>query len=140
MINESIIIKILEEGDILSLYKDDRFHMALGYDNESDKKDVLAVVGYMDGKIAGVAGASNDSDTMWQIGIDVLPQYRRMGVAVTLTKTLTDEIIKRGKVPYYCTAWSNIPSKCNAIKCGYKTAWVEMAAIDKKDAMEMIGK
>lgn len=57
--------------------------MALGYDNESDKKDVLVTVGYIDGKIAGVAGASNDSDTMWQIGIDVLPKYRRMRVANT---------------------------------------------------------
>lgn len=139
LINGNINVKILEENDISSLYKDNRFHMALGYDNESDKKDVLAVVGYIDGKIVGVAGASNDSDTMWQIGIDVLPEYRRMGVAVTLTKILTDEIIKRGKVPYYCTAWSNIASKCNAIKCGYKTAWVEMTAIDTKDAMEMIG-
>ncbi len=139
LINKNITVNILKENDILSLYNDNRFHMALGYDNESDKKDVLATVGYIDGKIAGVAGASNDSDTMWQIGIDVLPEYRRTGVAVTLTKILTDEIIKCGKVPYYCTAWSNIASKCNAIKCGYKTAWVEMTAIDTKDAMEMIG-
>lgn len=77
----------------------------MGYNCESDKKDVLAVVGYIDGKIAGVAGASNDCDTMWQIGIDVLPEYRRLGVASTLTKILTDEIIKHGKVPFYCTAW-----------------------------------
>lgn len=139
LINENITVEILQENNIPCLYEDDRFHMALGYDNEGDKKDVLAVVGYIDGKIAGVAGASNDSDTMWQIGIDVLPEYRKMGVATTLTKILTDEIVKQGKVPYYCTAWSNIASKCNAIKCGYKTAWVEMTAINKKDAMKMIG-
>ncbi len=138
-INENIEVKIFLENEISSLYKDDRFHMALGYNCESDKKDVLAVAGYIDGKIAGVAGASNDCDTMWQIGIDVLPEYRRLGVASTLTKVLTDEIIKRGKVPFYCTAWSNIASKCNAIKSGYKTAWVEMTAIDIDDAMNMIG-
>lgn len=138
-INDNITVKIYEEKDIPELYKDERFHMALSYSNEGEKKDVLAAVGYIDGKIAGVAGASNDSDTMWQIGIDVLPQYRRNGVATTLTKIITDETVKRGKVPYYCTAWSNIASKCNAIKCGYKTAWVEMTAIDIKDAMNMIG-
>lgn len=138
-INQDIIIKIMKEDDIPTLYKDDRFHMALGYSNEGNKKDVLAVVGYIDGKIAGVAGTSNDCDTMWQIGIDVLPEYRRRGVAMTLTKILTDEVVKRGKVPYYCTAWSNIASKRNAIKCGYRTAWVEMAAINKNDAMKMIG-
>lgn len=129
-INNNVDIKILSNEDISYLYNDDRFHMALGYGHDKDKKDVLAIIGYMDGKIAGVAGASNDCDTMWQIGIDVLPEYRRLGVATTLTKILTDEIIKHGKVPYYCTAWSNIASKNNAIKSGYKAAWVEIAAKD----------
>lgn len=139
IINENITVKILEEKDISPLYKDDRFHMALGYGNEGNKKDVLAVVGYIDGEIVGIAGASNDCNTMWQIGIDVLPAYRHKRIATTLTKILTDEVIKRGKVPYYGTAWSNIASKRNAISCGYKIAWVEMNAIDTKDAMEMIG-
>lgn len=139
VINSGVDVKIFMEKDIPILYKDDRFHMALGYGSDINKQDVLAVVGYVDGKIAGVAGASNDCETMWQIGIEVLPEYRKSGVASTLTKVLTDEIIKRGKVPFYCTAWSNIPSKNNAIKCGYKTAWVEMAAIDFYNAMKMIG-
>jgi ribosomal protein S18 acetylase RimI-like enzyme len=138
-ISDRVEIKLFSEDEIPDLYKDDRFHMALGYDCQGDKKDVLAVVGYINGEIAGVAGASNDCDTMWQIGIDVLPEYRRLGVASTLTKILTEEIIKRGKVPFYCTAWSNIASKNNATKCGYKTAWVEMTAIDTSDAMKMIG-
>ena len=55
--------------------------MALGYGSDISKKDVVAVTGYVDGNIAGVAGASNDCDTMWQIGIDVLPEYRKLGVA-----------------------------------------------------------
>ncbi|GKU25104.1 GNAT family N-acetyltransferase [Clostridium folliculivorans] len=139
LINENIEVKVFSEDEIPALYEDDRFHMALGYNSDSDKKDVLAVVGFVDGKIAGVAGASNDCDTMWQIGIDVLPEFRRIGVASTLTKILTDEIIKCGKVPFYCTAWSNIASKSNAVKCGYKTAWVEMTAIDTEDAMKIIG-
>lgn len=138
-INENIDVKVITEDEIPLLYKDDRFHMALGYNNDSSKKDVLAAVGYIDGKIVGVAGASNYSETMYNIGIDVLPEYRRLGVATTLTKILTDEIINRGKVPFYCTAWSNIPSKNNAIKSGYRNAWVEMAAIDIVDAMKIIG-
>jgi ribosomal protein S18 acetylase RimI-like enzyme len=139
-INNNVDIKIITEDEIPLLYKDDRFHMALGYNNDTSKKDVLAVVGYIDGKIVGVAGASNDCETMCNVGIDVLPEYRRLGVATTLTKILTDEIINRGKVPFYCTAWSNIPSKNNAIKSGYRNAWVEMAAIDINDAMKLLEK
>ena len=38
------------------------------------------------------------------------------------------EIINRNKVPFYCTAWSNVRSVRNAIKSGFVPAWVEMTA------------
>ena len=90
--------------------------------------DVLGVGAYDGGKLIGLAGCSSDCETMWQIGIDVLPGYRRQGVAAALTSTLACEIIKRGKVPFYCAAWSNIRSVRNAIASGFKPAWVEMTA------------
>lgn len=36
------------------------------------------------------------------------------------------EILERGRVPFYCCAWSNIKSVRNAIKSGFRPAWVEM--------------
>ncbi len=90
--------------------------------------DVLGVGAYDGGKLIGLAGCSADCDTMWQIGIDVLPAYRRQGIAAALTSTLACEIIKRGKIPFYCAAWSNIKSVRNAIASGFKPAWVEMTA------------
>lgn len=39
---------------------------------------------------------------------------------------------------YYCTAWSNIASKNNEIASGYKTAWVELTAIDTDKALELV--
>lgn len=74
---------------------------------------------------------------MWQIGVDVLPEYRRQGIASVLTSTLTKEIISRDKVPFYCTAWSNIRSVRNAIKSGFVPAWVEMTAKPIKIVDEM---
>jgi len=65
---------------------------------------------------------------MWQIGVDVLPSYRRQGIASALTSRLALEIIDRGKVPFYCTAWSNLGSVRNAIKSRFRPAWVEMTA------------
>lgn len=90
--------------------------------------DVLAVGAYDQGKLIGLAGASADCDKMWQIGIDVLPEYRRQGIAAALTSRLAIEILERGKVPFYCAAWSNIPSVRNAIRCGFRPAWVELTA------------
>ena len=90
--------------------------------------DVLGVGAYDNGRLIGLAGASADCDTMWQIGIDVLTEYRRQGIASALTSRLAIEIIERGKVPFYCAAWCNIKSVRNAVKSGFRPAWVEMTA------------
>lgn len=97
--------------------------------------DMLAVVAYDGGRIVGMAGCSADSDTMWQIGIDVLPQYRRRGVAAALTSYLAREILARGKVPFYCSAWANIKSVRNALRCGFKPAWVHLTTAGSKKVL-----
>jgi predicted GNAT family acetyltransferase len=87
---------------------------------------VLAVGAYDGGKLIGLAGCSADADEMWQIGVDVLTEYRRKGIASALTSRLAAEIIARGKVPFYCCAWSNLRSVRNAVKSGLYPAWTEM--------------
>ena len=101
--------------------------------------DVLGVGAYDGDRLVGLAGASADCDTMWQIGIDVLPDYRRRGIASALTSRLATEILARGKVPFYCAAWSNIKSVRNAIKSGFRPAWVEMTAKPREMVDEMNG-
>ena len=118
-------LRILTQEDFAELYLPewsnalckDRCHL-----------DVLGVGAYDGGKLVGLAGCSADCDTMWQIGIDVLPEYRRQGIASTLTSRLAIEILNRGKVPFYCAAWCNLKSVRNAIKSGFRPAWVEMTA------------
>ena len=90
--------------------------------------DVLGVGAYDGEKLVGLAGCSADCDTMWQIGVDVLPEYRRQGIASSITSRLANEIFECGKVPFYCAAWSNVKSVRNAIKSGFRPAWVEMTA------------
>lgn len=99
--------------------------------------DILGVGAYDSGTLIGLAGCSADCDTMWQIGVDVLPQYRRKGIAAALTSTLAVETLKRGKVPFYCSAWSNIRSMRNAMKSGFIPAWVEMTAKPENIVDEM---
>ena len=92
---------------------------------------------YDNDTLIGLAACSADCEDMWQIGIDVLPEYRRKGIAAALTSELALEILKRGKVPFYCVAWSNIKSVRNAIKSGFRPAWVEMTAKNSKFVDEM---
>lgn len=87
--------------------------------------DILGIGAYDNKKLIGLAGCSADCKTMWQIGVDVLPEYRRQNIASALTSRLALEILEREKVPFYCAAWSNIKSVRNAIKSGFRPAWVE---------------
>ena len=90
--------------------------------------DVLGVGAYDNEKLIGLAGCSADCESMYQIGVDVLPEYRRQGIAAALTSRLALEILALGKVPFHCTAWSNLKSVRNAIKSGFRPAWVELTA------------
>ena len=129
-------LKILKKADFENLYCD-KWSNAICERNKD--RDILAVGAYDNGKLIGLAGCSADCETMYQIGVDVLPEYRKQGVASALTSNLTVEILALGKVPFYCAAWSNIKSVRNAIKCGFYPAWVELTARDIDFIKQLIG-
>ena len=118
-------MRLLEKNDFASLYLQEWSNALC---EKRKELDMIAVGAYDNGVLIGLAGASADCETMWQIGIDVLPAYRRQGIASALTSRLAAEILARDKVPFYCAAWSNIASVRNAIRSGFRPAWVEMTA------------
>lgn len=127
-------LRVLHQEDFADLYTpewsdalcEDRKHL-----------DVLGVGAYDGDKLVGLAGCSADGEMMYQIGVNVLPEYRRQGIAAAVTSRLAIEILKLGKVPFYCAAWSNIKSVRNAIKCGFRPAWVELTARSSEFVDEM---
>ena len=120
------VLKVLEQKDFADLYLP-MWGNALCADRK--ELDVLGVGAYDGEKLVGLAACSADCDNMWQIGVDVLPEYRRMGIASSLTSNLAIEIIERGKVPFYCCAWSNLKSVKNALRSGFVPGWVEMTPV-----------
>ena len=102
-------------------------------------RDVLGFAAYKNQQMIGMAACSQDCGSMWQIGVDVLPKCRQQGIASALTAALAWEILDRGKVPFYCCAWSNIKSARNAIKSGFRPAWVEMTVKTKEFTDKMNG-
>lgn len=127
-------LKLLFPEDFTELYLD-QWSNALC--EKRKHLDVLGVGAYDGDKLVGLAGCSADCDTMWQIGVDVDPEYRRQGIASALTSRLAMEILERGKVPFYCAAWSNIKSVRNAITSGFRPAWIEMTAKSNEVVAEM---
>ena len=120
-------LRVLHQEDFATLYLP-QWSNALCEDRKH--LDVLGVGAYDDGKLIGLAGCSADCEMMYQIGVDVLPEYRRKGIASALTSRLALEILALDKVPFYCAAWCNIKSVRNAIRSGFRPAWVAMTAKD----------
>ena len=114
-------LRMLSPSDFAELYLPEWSNALCEKRKESD---VLGIGAYEGSKLVGLAACSADCESMWQIGIDVLPEYRHQGIASSLTSHLALAILEKGKVPFYCCAWCNIPSARNAFKSGFKPAWV----------------
>lgn len=130
-------LKILTPDLFKDLYVDEWKNALCAERKHLDK---LAVGAFDEGKLVGLAGCSADCETMYQIGVDVLSSYRRQGIASALTSRLALEILQLGKVPFYCAAWSNVKSVRNAIKCGFRPAWVELTARESEFVDKLNGK
>lgn len=103
---------------------DERFQEAFAFDK--NHPDVLAVAALDGDAIMGMAGASADGKTMWQIGIDVLPAYRGRGIGTHLVGLLKQEVLNRGIVPFYGTVGSHFHSQNIAVNAGFFPAWAEL--------------
>lgn len=103
---------------------DKRFDEALLF--EDVPKDEIGIAAYQDGEILGMAGATSDSPRMWQIGINVLPKARGMGVGSLLVGLLKNELLDMGILPFYGTSMSHIVSQKVALNAGFSPAWAEL--------------
>lgn len=126
-------IRWLETADLMEFYGREEFSNALCDRFRPDRPDMLAVVALDGEKIMGMAGCSADTPLLWQIGIDVLPEYRGRGIATTLVSLLRDEAFRRGAIPYYGTGLSNLGSWKTALHSGFVPAWVEAESREDKD-------
>ncbi len=120
-----------EQEDIQPLYGRPEFPNALCDCFKPERPDILAVGAMHEGRIIGLAGCSADTKLFWQIGIDVLPEWRGKGIATMLVKLLKNECFRRGTIPFYGTSLSNLGSWHVALDSGFYPAWVEIATKEK---------
>ena len=66
-----------------------------------ERCDAVAAVTMQYDAVVGVASASTDSDTLWQIGIDVHSEHRGVGLGAALTSQVARGVLDEGRVPYY---------------------------------------
>jgi len=126
-------VDLIREERIRQIYRNNQFPNALGRRHDPQRPRLLGCSAEHDGTTVGLAAASADSDSMWQVGIDMLPDYRNRGIGKALVSQLTEALFKIGKLPYYSTAISNIPSRRLAISVGYRPTWVEVFSKERSE-------
>ncbi|MCL2427035.1 MAG: GNAT family N-acetyltransferase [Oscillospiraceae bacterium] len=123
----SIQVKWYEQDEIHQFYSMGKFPNAFCLEYKPERPDVLAIAAIENDEIIGMAGCSADTPIMWQVGIDVDVNHRGKGIGARLVSLLKDEILIRGKIPYYGTSLSNLHSWNIAINCGFIPSWIEVA-------------
>lgn len=119
--------KWFEDKEIEIFAGDPRFLNALS-DPRFNTPDRLAVCAYVGDQLAGMAGAREDAPDWYQIGVDVLPEYRKRGIGEFLVGTISAEVIRRGKIPFVSASLGNLRSQNIAISYGFRPIWVEVGA------------
>lgn len=76
-------------------------------------------------EIVGLAGSTIETEKLWEIGIDVKPEYRKSGLGTILVSNLTIDIIKQGIVPFYSASVTNLASQMVANRSGYIPYWID---------------
>lgn len=126
-------VKWFYDKEIHQFYGDERFPNAICESYLPQRPDRIVVCAYDGENIMGMAGCSEDAPHWEQIGIDVIPQYRSMGVGSYLVTLLKNRILENGDIPFYGTSLSNYHSWNIALNSGFRPAWVEIGASKYED-------
>lgn len=121
--------KVLNEAEIHTFKEDKRINEAFLFDDYI--KDVLGVAVLSESdELLAVAGASANSERMWEVGYNSFIEGKGFGTAAL--STLVKEIIKLGKVPYCGTAISHFASQNIALKSGMVPVFSELRSVKIK--------
>ena len=126
-------LKWFDEASVKTLYPNTDFPNALSEEENPDRPDVIALAAYDGDKIAALAGASADTNELWQVGIDVKEQYRGHGLGTALVNLLCERIEALGKTPFYGTVLANLHSQNIALNTGFYPAWVEISSFKREE-------
>lgn len=123
-VGPALEIRVLNSSDILDIRDPYPFRHAL-CDSELMPCE-LAVAAVADGRIIGMAGATRDCPDMYQIGVDVLPDWSGRGIGSELVRLLAEKILSQGKIPFYSTAQTHIASLNTGLRAGFVPCWTEI--------------
>ena len=116
--------ELLEGKKIQKLNGISGFENSLAFDKDGNTSTCIVFYAMKDHKIIALAGASKENEKMWELGIDVKPEYRRNGLGAVLISNLADTILEKGVIPFYCASTTNISSQAVTHRSGFMPCFV----------------
>lgn len=114
------------DKDILSLAGLTGFDNSLSFDENGCTSTKAVYIARDNDRIIGVAGAAESSvNGIWEIGVDVMEEYRNAKLGTYLVKSLTGKLLAQNIIPFYSASVTNIGSQMVAGRCGYIPSWVD---------------
>lgn len=116
----------LFDRDILSLVGLTGFENSLAFDENGSTSTKAVCIAKEKNKIIGAAGAAESPvNGVWEIGVDVMEEYRNARLGTYLVRGLTKELLARNIIPFYSASVTNIGSQMVASRCDYIPFWVD---------------
>lgn len=115
-------------GDDIKQFRNQKdFDQCFMYSKEDPDK--LGVAYQINNKIIGMAGCNENGKYYCEIGINILPNYRKQGLATKLIQKLTAEIMRADmdRIPVARTEFSHTESLNAFINAGYKLGWTAIS-------------
>lgn len=123
-LNNEYTYRLLQGEEVYQLRGITGFENSLAFDEKGETPTCIVFYAVKDGEIAGLAGASLENERMWEVGVDVKPEYRQSGLATILVSNLAMTILEQGVVPFYCASVTNVGSQAVAHRSGFIPGWV----------------
>jgi GNAT superfamily N-acetyltransferase len=110
----AVDVRLLEDELLLGLLPD-----GLREELSSTRPPATMAVAFSDGLPASICYSCWETETLWDISIDTVPEFRRRGLAEACTAFLIGTMRERGKEPVWGAEDANLPSLRLAAKMGF---------------------
>lgn len=110
----AVDIRLLQDDSLLVLLPD-----GLREELASVLPHATVAVAFSDGVPASICYSCWETETLWDISIDTVPELRRRGLAEACTAFLIRTMRERGKEPVWGAEDTNLPSLRLAAKLGF---------------------
>jgi GNAT superfamily N-acetyltransferase len=110
----AVDVRLLQDEPLLDLLPD-----GLREELSSARPPTTIAVAFSDGVPASICYSCWETETLWDISIETVPEFRCRGLAEACTAFLIGTMRERGKQPVWGAEDSNLPSLRLAAKMGF---------------------